>query len=89
MTSSAVILILGAGPRVGSGIARKFAAQGFKVAVASRRVANDSISPEGYLQVTVDLSQPSSVPQAFEIVKSRFGVPPNVVVYNGKPVRHI
>ena len=80
-----VIFILGAGPRVGSSVARKFAAQGFSVAIASRSVTDGSISTEGYLQLCVDLSQPASVPAAFETIKARLGAPPNVVVYNGRP----
>ena len=80
-----VIFILGAGPRVGSSVARKFAAQGFSVAIAARGVTDGSISIEGYLQLCVDLSQPASVPAAFETIKTRLGAPPSVVVYNGRP----
>ena len=81
-----VIFILGAGPRVGSSVARKFTAQGFSVAVASRSVTDGSISTEGYLQLCVDLSQPASVPAAFKSIKTRLGAPPSVVVYNGTPL---
>ena len=84
MDQPAVILILGAGPRLGSGIARKFASQGFKVAIASRSIADGTLSPDGYLQLQTDLSQPSSVPRIFSAVKSRLGAPPSVVVYNGE-----
>ena len=87
MSSPAVILILGGGPRIGLSVARKFASEDFKVAIASRSVVDGSDSPDGYLQLRVDLSEPTSVPRVFEVVKSRFGVPPCVVVYNGKPMR--
>ena len=85
MTLPAVVLIVGAGPRVGSAIARKFASQGCKVAVASRSVTDGALSPEGYLQVQVDLSQPSLVPRVFEVVTNQLGAPPSVVIYNGTP----
>lgn len=86
MIPPAVVLILGGGPRIGSSVARKFASQGFEVAIASRSVTDGAPSSEGYLQVQVDLSQPASVPRVFEVIKSRLGVPPSVVVYNGKPM---
>ena len=86
MAVSAVVLVLGAGPRVGSSVARKFASQGFQVIVAARGVTDDTLSSEGYLQLQVDLAQPAIVPRAFEVIKRRFGVPPGVVVYNGKPM---
>ena len=86
MNPSAVILILAGGPRLGLSVAHKFASQGFKVAIASRSITDGSLSTEGYLQLQVDLSQPASVPRVFEAVKSRLGVPPCVVVYNGETV---
>ena len=36
MAANKVVLILGAGPRVGTAVAKKFASEGYKVAVASR-----------------------------------------------------
>ena len=88
MTSSSdVLLILGAGPRIGSAVALKFASQGFRVAIASRSAVDGTISPNGYLQLQLDLFQPASVPRAFEAVKRHFGTPPGVVVYNGRLTR--
>jgi NAD(P)-dependent dehydrogenase (short-subunit alcohol dehydrogenase family) len=81
-----VILILGAGPRIGAGVALEFASHGFKVAVSSRSRVNGITSPEGYLEVKADLFQPETIPQAFETVRAHFGNPPNVVVFNGKMV---
>ena len=89
MTQPQVILILSAGPRIGSSVARKFASQGFSVVIASRSVTDSAISPEGYLQLQVDLSRPETVPRVFEVTKSRLGVPPQVVVYNGKPFQQV
>ena len=84
MDSSDVILILGAGPHLGSGVARKFAANGYRVAVASRSISDGNLSSEGYLQVQVDLSQPTTIPRVFESIRNRYGKPPNVIVFNGK-----
>ena len=82
-SSSQVLLILGAGGRVGTSVARLFASKGYKVAVSSR--TDKSISYEGSgkpLFVAADLSDPSSVPRVFEKVKKELGTP-SVVVYNG------
>lgn len=76
-----MILILGAGPNIGAAVGRIFGQNGYKVALAARRVTDGS-SPDGSLNVQVDLSQPESVSKAFEKVTSALG-PPGVVVYNG------
>lgn len=81
MSDPPVVLILGSGPRVGASVAKMFAANGYSVALASRSASN-SKTVEGYLSVSVDLSEPASVPVAFEAVKAEFKVPPSVVVYN-------
>lgn len=81
MASRGVVLILGAGPRLGAAIASKFESNGYKVALAARSVS-DGISPEGFLRIKCDLSNPLSVPKTFEIVEKSFGLP-NIVVYNG------
>ena len=61
--------------------ARLFAKNGYKVAIAARRL-NDTVNDEGQLQIQVDLSKPESIKSSFEKVASKFG-PPSVVVYNG------
>ncbi|KAI5481568.1 hypothetical protein MNV49_002794 [Pseudohyphozyma bogoriensis] len=76
-----VIFILGGGPKIGASLAQKFAQEGYKVAIAARSAA-DGLSPEGYLNVKLDLSKPHLVKGAFEKVTSTFGVPPSVVAYN-------
>ena len=81
MASSRVILILGAGPRLGAAIASKFDGNGYKVALAARSVS-DGISPEGFLHIRCDLSNPLSVHTIFQTVQQTFGYP-NIVVYNG------
>ena len=79
MAANAVVLILGAGPRVGACVAEKFASNGYKVAVASR---SGSDSGKGYLSLKADFSKPDSIPALFDAVKTEFRTAPSVVVYN-------
>ncbi|KAI0423837.1 hypothetical protein F5Y09DRAFT_354496 [Xylaria sp. FL1042] len=76
-----IALILGSGPGVGAFVAQKFASNSYKVVVASRRATN-SKTPEGYLSLKVDLTNPDSIPALFEAVKAEFNSPPSVVIYN-------
>lgn len=80
-SASPVILILGAGPRIGSSVAKAFAAKGYKVALASRKKseANDTANE---LHIQSDFADPNSVINAFSRVTASLGVP-SVVVYNG------
>lgn len=82
MSPTGVILVIGAGPRIGKSIANKFASNGYKVALASRS-AEDGFSDEGYFNIKADLSEPSNVPVIYETVERALGLP-NVVVFNGK-----
>lgn len=81
MTSSPVVFILGAGPRIGASVAESFAAKGYKVAIASRK-GTDSKTSEGFLSVKADLADPASIPALFEKVTGEFNVAPSVVIYN-------
>ncbi|VUC24518.1 unnamed protein product [Clonostachys rosea] len=76
-----IVLILGAGPRVGAAVAEKFAGNGYKVALASRKGSN-SKTEKGYLSVKADFVQPDTVSSVFDAVKTEFGASPSVVVYN-------
>jgi len=76
-----VVLILGAGPRVGASVAEKFASNGYTVVVASRK-GSGSKTAEGYLSLHADFTKPDSVPALFDTVKSNFNTFPSVVVYN-------
>ncbi|KAF2024247.1 putative short-chain dehydrogenase [Setomelanomma holmii] len=80
MSKHPVVLILGAGPNVGQHVSRAFAARGYKVALASRSVKNKD-SPSDQVNLQVDLSNPSSIPELFAQVKDQLGLP-SVVVYN-------
>jgi NAD(P)-dependent dehydrogenase (short-subunit alcohol dehydrogenase family) len=81
MASNSVVLILGAGPRVGASVTEKFASKGYKVALASRK-GTDSKTDQGYLSLKADFTKPDSIPALFDAVKAEFGTSPNVVIYN-------
>lgn len=76
-----VVLILGAGPRIGASVAEKFASHGYKVAMVSRS-GSGTKTIEGVLSLTADLSKPESIPALFDAVKTEFHVSPSVVIYN-------
>jgi len=79
---SPVILILGAGPRVGQEVARTFASKGYKVALAARSL-KEADSTDDQLNITSDFANPDDIVSAFTRVKEVLGIP-SVVVYNGK-----
>lgn len=76
-----VILILGAGPKIGASVAQHFASKGFKVGLAARSV-KESESTDTQLNIPSDFSKSDDVVNAFKKVKEVFGIP-SVVVYNG------
>ena len=77
------VLILGSGPRIGDAVSKKFAADGYKVALVSRKGTN-SINEKGYLSLQADFANtdPSLLASIFDKVKSEFKAAPSVVVYN-------
>jgi NAD(P)-dependent dehydrogenase (short-subunit alcohol dehydrogenase family) len=81
MVAKQVVLILGAGPRVGGAVASKFASLDYSVALASRKGTGD-IDSNGHLSLQADFSKPETVAPLFEEVRKRLGVAPSVVVYN-------
>lgn len=81
MAPTPVVLILGAGPRIGASVAEKFASKGYKVAVASRK-GTDSTTPEGFYSIKADFADPESIAGLFKAVKSQFNAAPSVVIYN-------
>ena len=86
MSSSKILLVLGAGKNIGLSLAKSFGTAGYKVALVSRSAPNGATTPEGYLQVKGDLSKPSSIPSIFTTVKEKLGASPSVVVYNAANV---
>ena len=81
MSASPVVLILGAGARVGAAVAERFANNGYKVAVVSRK-GTGSLNSDGYLSLKADFSKPETVTPVFEAIKAEFHTAPSVVVYN-------
>ena len=81
---SPVLLILGSGPNVGQHVARAFAAKGYKVALAARKLIEED-STADQVNISSDLSDPDSVVNVFAKVKASLGLP-SVVVYNGNYV---
>jgi NAD(P)-dependent dehydrogenase (short-subunit alcohol dehydrogenase family) len=86
--SGGVAAILGVGPGLGAAIARRFAGEGFDVALMARgeeSVAEVREKIEGKggtaLFVSVDATDPDSVAAAFERVREELG-DPEVLVYN-------
>jgi NAD(P)-dependent dehydrogenase (short-subunit alcohol dehydrogenase family) len=81
MAPQPVALILGSGPRVGASVAAAFRSKGYSVATASRS-GTGAKTPEGYLSLAADFTDPSSIPALFGSVKNTFGAAPSVVIYN-------
>src|SRR5215213_8035182 len=83
-----VATILGVGPGLGAAIARRFAGEGFAVALMARReesvaAVREEVEDSGgeVLLVTTDATDPDSVATAFERVRAELG-DPEVFAYN-------
>ena len=81
--SNKVVLVLGAGARIGQSTALAFSSRGYRVAVAARSFEDGTFNEHGHLQLRLDLSNPAAVQNAFAKVKKAFNTAPSVVVYNG------
>ncbi|KAI5480110.1 short-chain dehydrogenase reductase like yusS [Pseudohyphozyma bogoriensis] len=79
--ASKIIFIIGAGQRIGAATAKRFAADGYQVALASRSVEAGSRTPEGYYNIKLDVSKPAEIEAAFARLHRDVGVP-NVVFFN-------
>ncbi|MCJ1284991.1 hypothetical protein MMC26_004328 [Xylographa opegraphella] len=82
--SAPVVFILGAGPNVGTSIASKFAAEGWKVAAASRS-PKDEIKKIAHHVMAADFSDAEKISSLFAEVEAKLGIP-NVVIYNAYSV---
>jgi NAD(P)-dependent dehydrogenase (short-subunit alcohol dehydrogenase family) len=83
-----IAAVLGVGPGLGAAIARRFAREGFAVALMARREGSvagvqDEIEDNGEtaLSICADATDPASVETAFERVRRELG-DPEVFVYN-------
>ncbi|KIX08896.1 uncharacterized protein Z518_03553 [Rhinocladiella mackenziei CBS 650.93] len=80
MSAPPVLLLLGAGPNLGTKIPSVFSEAGYKIALVARSLG-EGIQENGYYHVRADFSQPECIPEVFEKVKQNVGIP-TVVVYN-------
>lgn len=88
MSDKPLLVIVGSGPGVSSGIAKKFGSNGFRVVLIARtepsleRVLEDlrqlCIESHG---ISADASDPDSLKAAFEQIKNQYGAT-DVLVYN-------
>jgi NAD(P)-dependent dehydrogenase (short-subunit alcohol dehydrogenase family) len=83
-----VAAVLGVGPGLGAAVARRFASEGFAVAMMARREESlakirQDIEPDGgtALLVSADATNADSVAAAFERISAELG-DPEVLVYN-------
>jgi short-subunit dehydrogenase len=77
-----ILLILGAGPRIGKSVSSAFAAKGYKIALVARSLDEEASTPN-QLNIKADLANPQSLSSIFTKVKVYLGLP-SVVLYNGK-----
>ncbi len=88
MSDSNVIAIVGVGPGLGASLARRFAREGFALALLARRAESlapvrAELEPAGtrVLALPTDGTQPAAVQAAFARIQRELG-PPGVLVYN-------
>ncbi|HKI98803.1 MAG TPA: SDR family NAD(P)-dependent oxidoreductase [bacterium] len=87
-TDTKTIAIVGVGPGLGASLARRFAREGFAVALLARRAESlEPVSAElrqtgaRVLALPTDGTQPAQVLSAFSRIKAELGAP-DVLVYN-------
>ncbi|KAJ5753518.1 uncharacterized protein N7511_007671 [Penicillium nucicola] len=82
--STPILLLLGAGSNVGHHVARSFAEKGYKIALVSRSLKEED-STQDQINISANLSDPTSITEIFSKVRTRLGHP-SVVVYNAAAV---
>lgn len=88
-----LLVIVGAGAGMGSGIARKFGSNGFRIVLVSRneealfknvfKLKEEDIEAYG---VSANASDPVSIKSAFEQIKASYGMP-EILVYNAAVIK--
>lgn len=81
MSSTPVLLLLGAGSNLGSSIGTTFSKAGYRVALVARS-HEPGLQKNGYFHIRADLGDAGCMPGIFEEVTKNMGIP-TVVVYNG------
>ncbi|KAL0487358.1 SDR family NAD(P)-dependent oxidoreductase [Acrasis kona] len=84
-----IAAILGVGPGLGSSIAKKFAKEGYSVAIMSRSLSKlTPVEQEikrnngSVISIPTDAGSTDSVKSAYEAIRNEFGASPSVFVYN-------
>ncbi len=88
MENSKIAVVVGVGPGLGGAVARRFAREGYAVALLARRLdslreTHEQITSAGgrALSLPVDATDASSMADGFGEIRQRFG-DPEVLVYN-------
>ncbi len=83
MVDTGSVLVVGAGPGLGLAVARRFAREGFKVAIAARSEdrLKQRANEEGLKPYACDATDPAAVERLFAEVTQDLGAP-RVVIYN-------
>lgn len=82
--SKPIAFIIGAGQRIGAGVADALQSKGYRIALAARSLKSED-STGDRLHLPVDLSSPESVAPAFASLRKQWGEP-SVVFYNAAAV---
>jgi NAD(P)-dependent dehydrogenase (short-subunit alcohol dehydrogenase family) len=87
-------IVIGAGPGIGTSVARRFARAGLPVSVLARSPATVdgalaalADAPAGTLGLTADVTDEAALRAALDEAVARFGVP-DVLVYNAALIQH-
>lgn len=88
MEHKPVCVVAGVGPGIGLAVAKRFAREGFRIALLSRRgaalrgfVAEMAETGDAAHGFEVDLAQPSMIRRAFQTIEDTLGSP-SVLIYN-------
>ncbi|GAB7332756.1 hypothetical protein MBLNU13_g04493t1 [Cladosporium sp. NU13] len=79
-----IAFIIGAGQRIGAGVADALQSKGYRIALSARSLKPEDSTSERLL-LSVDLSSPESVAPAFASLRKQWGEP-SVVFYNAAAV---
>lgn len=80
MSAPPVLLLLGAGHKLGAKIPEVFAKAGYKIALVARSL-EEGHQDNGYYHVRADFNDGKCIPEVFQKVTQAVGIP-TVVVYN-------
>ncbi|WP_054023989.1 SDR family NAD(P)-dependent oxidoreductase [Bacillus sp. FJAT-28004] len=93
--SKPLVVIVGAGPGVSAGVARKFGKEGFRIVLAARKTESldtytkelNDLGIEAY-SIVADAADSSSLTSAFAYIEQHYGSP-EVLVYNAAVISQV